>query len=460
MPRDNKTQGSKYPHFSLASLFTGYLLLVFASCTTQKKIAQPAPAGLPEDPAMASAHIGICVYDPGENKFLYKYQSDKYFTPASNTKLFSLYAGLRYLGDSLTGVRYFERDTELVILPTGDPTLLHPDYHWQPVIDFLKKSGKSISVANPDWKEEAWGAGWSWDDYNGDYAAERSPMPVYGNVIRWVQQSQKQGNQQAGFGASPSVYSLPEVNWKVKFSPDTGARNFYVKRALDENIFEITEGTDSFKTQDVPFVTHGLLSAVELLRDTVGKNISIIQGIPLHHPALKVIHTQPIDSMYSPMMHRSDNFFAEQTLLMASNERLGLMNDEKMVDTLLGTDLKGLPQRPHWADGSGLSRFNLFTPEDFVWLLNKLKDDFGLERMKRILPTGGTGTLRSYYRQDAGHIFAKTGSLSGVVALSGYLITDKNRLLIFSVLVNNSTASGVDVRRAIERFITGYLRQY
>lgn len=164
--------------------------------------------------------------------------------------------------------------------------------------------------------------------------------------------------------------------------------------------------------------------------------------------------------MYRPMMYNSDNFFAEQTLLMASNELLGEMNDAKMIDTLLKTDLKDLPQRPFWVDGSGLSRNDLFTPQDFVWLLNKLKNEFGLDRLKRILPTGGTGTLSSYYRQDSGYIFAKTGSLSGVVALSGYLITRKNHLYLFSILINNYSGSGVTVRRNMEQMIHQFRDTY
>ena len=73
--------------------------------------------------------------------------------------------------------------------------------------------------------------------------------------------------------------------------------------------------------------------------------------------------------------------------------------------------------------------------------------------MERLLPTGGTGTLASYYHQDSTFIYAKTGSLSGVVALSGYLMTQKGHLLIFSVLINNYTSSGVTVRRQIEKVI-------
>ena len=172
------------------------------------------------------------------------------------------------------------------------------------------------------------------------------------------------------------------------------------------------------------------------------------------------IHSQPSDSLFKPMMHRSDNFFAEQTLLMASNEHLGYMSDEKIIDTLLKTDLKDIPQKPKWVDGSGLSRYNLFTPQSFVYILNKTKNEFGWDRIKNILPTGGTGTLSSYYKKDSSFIYAKTGTLSNNCALSGYLITKKGKLLIFSVLANNYISGATPVRRAVEKFLLAIRENY
>jgi serine-type D-Ala-D-Ala carboxypeptidase/endopeptidase (penicillin-binding protein 4) len=436
-------------HFS----FVIFYFLFFVSCTTQKNITKQDYDDLLNDSSLQSAHVGICVFDETANSYLYNYQSNKYFVPASNTKLFSLYAGMKYLGDSLIGIRYIERDTDILIMPTGDPTLLHPDYQKQPVIEFLKWKKRNIYIAGANWREQALGAGWSWDDYNDDYMVERSPMPVYGNVIRWAQ------TQQAD--SSFISYSVPDVNWKVNFNIDSTSKKFFVKRKLAENSYEITQGIEKYKTQDVPFVTDGLESAVELLKDTISKNI-FINNSPLttHHSSFTIIHSQPTDSLFKPMMYRSDNFFAEQTLLMASNELLGIMNDEKTIDTLLKTDLKDLPQKPAWVDGSGLSRYNLFTPQDFVFLLQKMKNEFGLERMKHILPTGGNGTLGSRYKQDSGYIYAKTGSLSGVIALSGYLITQKNHLLIFSVLVNNHNSSAAKIRNATAKFIEAIRNQY
>lgn len=220
------------------------------------------------------------------------------------------------------------------------------------------------------------------------------------------------------------------------------------------------------KEQEVPFVTNGIGAALELLPDTVHKTIGratpgMYQRQVLGKPVqVTTIHSQPTDSVLKPMMHVSDNFFAEQLLLMVAHKFNMPMNDESVIDTLLKTELKDLPQKPKWADGSGLSRYNLFSPEDFIFILNKMKNDFGIDRIRNILPTGGEGTLRNYYVSESGYIFAKTGSLSGVIALSGFLYTKKNKLLIFSVLVNNHTSSGTKVRRAVEKFIETLRNNY
>ena len=145
---------------------------------------------------------------------------------------------------------------------------------------------------------------------------------------------------------------------------------------------------------------------------------------------------------------------------MSGNERLGYMSDEKWIDTLLQTDLKDIPQKPRWVDGSGLSRYNLFTPQSFIYILDKMKREFGLERLKVILPTGGEGSLKNYFLQDSSYIYAKTGTISNNCALSGYLITKKGKLLIFSILANNYLSAASPVRRAFEHFLIGIREKY
>jgi len=427
------------------------LLAIFfaGGCSSTRFIGQTARQEVLQQPELKPAEVGISIYDPAKGQYLYDYQGDKYFTPASNTKLFTLYAGIKYLGDSLVGMRYRETDTAIWVLPSGDPTLLHPDYPNQRVIQLLQKKKKPVHLYENNWQEQPLGKGWAWDDYNDDYMAERSSLPLYGNTIRWVEDS-----------TSASFYSIPDINWHVRFSPDSSRKTFFVQRDRDDNVFEITEGKESHRAQDVPFITNGLASAAILLKDTVGQPIYTAHPARLPVAPVLTLHSQPTDSLFRPMMFRSDNFFAEQTLLMVSNERLGVMNQGKMIASLLQGDLKELPQRPVWVDGSGLSRYNLFTPRDFVWLLDKMSKDFGMNRMKALLPTGGNGTLGNYYKKDSGYIYAKTGSLSGVLCISGYLVTKKDRVLIFSVLVNNHSASGSAIRRKIEKLIETIREKY
>lgn len=444
----NKNIKLKLPYFLF---IISYFLF---SCSVSKQISKQARSILINDTAISQGHIGISIYEPATGKYWYNYQAEKYFVPASNTKLFTLYAGMKYLGDSLTAFKYSEETNDIIIEPAGDPTFLHPDYADQKAFTFLKQKDKPVIILNNKWRENALGFGWSWDDYTSSDMVERSPFPIYGNLIKWIQVKDKpaESSQEGNL-----VYSEPDVNWKVNFSTDT-ARNFSVTRKREDNIYEITFGRERRREIYLPFVTKGIETAAGLLKDTLNTNVSVSSTLVAKN--FKAFHSRPVDSLFTLMMHRSDNFFAEQTLLMASNEKLGYMSDRKMIDTLLRSDLVDIPQKPRWVDGSGLSRYNLFTPKDFVYILQKLKNEFGFERLKVILPTGGTGTLSSLYKQDSGYIFAKTGTLSNHIALSGFLITKKNKLLIFSILPGNFTASATPVRKAIEKFLSNIRQRY
>ena len=428
------------------------LLFIFSSCSIEKQIAKSAKADILTAKALETAHIGISIFDPVANKYLYNFQGDKYFVPASNTKIPTCYAAMKYLSDSLVGAWVKENDTTISVIPSGDPTLLHPDFTTNRVIDYLQKQTKNIYISNRNWEDDGLGSGWSWNDYNASYMAERSPMPIYGNVIKWIQEIDD--------STKPAIiYSIPEVDWTVNFAEDKKNNQFDVLRDMGTNTYTLYEGKEKKTEMSIPFYTNGLQSTIELLEEPVGKKVFISADRQTKN-GFKAIHSQPTDSLLKPMMHRSDNFFAEQSLLMVSNERLGVMNDQKIIDTLLKLDFKDLPQKPRWVDGSGLSRYNLFTPQDFIAILNKMKNEFGMERIKVILPTSGEGTISSYYKTSAGYIYGKTGTLSGVVAFSGFLYTKKGKLLIFSTLVNNHHASATDVRRAVEKFLVGVRERY
>ena len=451
-------------------------LFIFISCSVSQQISKKAENTLLKDPAVSTGFIGISIYEPATGKYWYNYNATKNFIPASNTKLFSLYAGMKYLGDSLVGLRYQNiSDSEINISPTGDPSFLHSDFKNQPILDFLKGIKKKINFSY-SWNENALGYGWAWDDYNDDYMAERSSFPVYGNTLKLNYESFQYSKNylKIKWKTSPafftdyidSIYTIP-LNRRNLDSATASKMSikFYGKRNWENNKIRLLPAVSDFSTQEIPFHTGNIFTAIEILNKEFSIDIQQVRIEDLNiklFPSEKihVIHSQPTDSLFKPMMHRSDNFFAEQTLLMVSNERLGYMNDGAIIDTLLATDLKDVPQRPKWVDGSGLSRYNLFTPQAFIYILNKMRNEFGLSRLKTILPTGGEGTLKSYYKKDSSFIYAKTGTLSNNCALSGFLTTNSGKLLIFSILANHYQTGATPIRKAVERFLTGIREKY
>lgn len=421
--------------------FLLFISLGIACSTTKKSGTQKIPSDLELlllDSALTNAHVGILVVNAADGETLEQHNSEKYFVPASNTKLWTMYAALKHLGDSLIGGYVFEGGNgSLIFESSADPTLLHSDYAKHPAAEILQKA-KYVSWLNPQIETTAYGNGWSWNDYDATYMTPRSSMPLFGNTIEFALSAGKVSTKPAA--AAVLVETMTDTKSYTGISVDRG---------FDQSVFSINNGRRTkLETTFYP----NTATVLTLASSYFGNTWEHPQFTIL--PALRPVHSQPTDSMLKPLMHRSDNFFAEQTLLMVGKQWLGKMNERLVIDSLLKTDLKGMPHTPRWADGSGLSRYNLFTPADYVWLLQKMKSEFPMERLQNILPTGNDGTLTNYYKDLQGKLFAKTGTLSGVVALSGYLYAKSGKLLYFSTLVNNhNNSSSAPVRRAVEKYL-------
>ena len=440
---------------NLIALFSAVVTLTASSCSIEKQIKQQANKFLLQDSVISQAHIGIAVQELESKKWLYQFQSDKLYTPASNTKIVSCYTAMKYLPDHLPAGIVTDIDTALLITPTGDPTFLHPRFRSQPFFDYLKSSAKPLYINATNFSSTKWGHGWSWEDYAEDYMIERSAFPVYGNQIEWYQERSRKDNP-----TNPSdttdvfMYSSPEINWKV----DIGipGKSFQVDRSHNENHFTLHEGKEKTASTIVPFITNGLESAIELLRDTLHKNILIADKSMLQSAAFKtsaLMTSQPTDSMLKDMMDRSDNFFADMCIEMSSQLSLKKMDESAAITNFLKNDFSNLPQKPKWVDGSGLSRYNLFSPEDMIWILQKMKEEFGWERTKGVMPGAGSSNLKMYPVKNNEYIFAKTGTLNGVVCLSGFYLNKKNKWLSFSIMVNNHNTSSAYVRKKIANFL-------
>jgi D-alanyl-D-alanine carboxypeptidase/D-alanyl-D-alanine-endopeptidase (penicillin-binding protein 4) len=99
----------------MRALYFFALLVVAGACSTRAVILKEIKQSGKE----IQNHIGFSLYDPQTKKFLIEHQSDKYFTPASNTKIFTLFAALNILGDSTVALRYLPMGDSMIIWGNG-----------------------------------------------------------------------------------------------------------------------------------------------------------------------------------------------------------------------------------------------------------------------------------------------------------------------------------------------------
>ena len=426
------------------------VLVGMASCTLSKTLKNQD--ALLNNQVVKTGHLGISIYEPSTEKFWYNYNAEKLFIPASNTKLFTLYAGMKFLGDKITGIYFNEIRDTLFVLPTGDPTFLHTDFLNQPVFELLKKTQKPIVIINQNQQIQPYGNGWAWDDASEAYMAQRNAFPIYGNLLQlnWVKKNE---NSNDSFPYDLKLLSGDISDFEFLKKTDSASVENIINKIPAINKFEvILNGKSKQLTQEVPFETNGIEMGAHLLQKQLGKSV-IVKSDKIKKEAFKPFYSQRTDTFFKIMMHRSDNFYAEQTLLMSSEKELGYMSEQDMIDTLLKSTFKDIPQKPRWVDGSGLSRYNLFSPKDFIYILNKFQADYGYEKLAYILPTGGKGTLANYFKSDSNFVYAKTGSLSNNFSLCGFIKTRKNKTLLFSLMLNNYMGSSIIVRKQFENYL-------
>jgi D-alanyl-D-alanine carboxypeptidase/D-alanyl-D-alanine-endopeptidase (penicillin-binding protein 4) len=177
-------------------------------------------------------------------------------------------------------------------------------------------------------------------------------------------------------------------------------------------------------------------------------------------------HSPPLTEILSVMLERSDNLIAETVIRALGNKAAGEFSFEagrgaaRGVLMPLGVDL----DRARYADGSGLSRYNHASPDQFCDLLLAMVRGGGrmADMWLDLLPTAGMdGTLAERFIGTplAGNLAAKTGSMSSVKALSGYFTAASGERYAFSVLVNGYVADGSDVNAEIDRLLLVLYRQ-
>jgi serine-type D-Ala-D-Ala carboxypeptidase/endopeptidase (penicillin-binding protein 4) len=351
------------------------------------------------------------------------------------------------LGDSVPALEYVQRNDSLIFWGTGDPSFLYKEvFHDSTVYDFLSGTQAQVFFSPANFQTTRFGEGWAWDDYNSGYSPERSPFPIYGNIVSVI------ADQQI-LRITPGYFSLSfkagEARKTTEVTREEGTNSFVVHPAGQmQDVREI----------NVPFRVDSA-TLYSLLSDTLKRHVGAVDmPLPSQTNVLFSIH---LDSLYSVMMQESDNFIAEQLLMMCANVLSDSLKPEIAIDFMKQSYLKDLPDEPVWVDGSGLSRYNLFTPRSIVKLWQKISEVVPQERLFSLLATGGVkGTIRNWYQAEKPYIFGKTGSLSNNHCLSGFLVTRKGKVLIFSFMNSNFTESGNSIRRNMQGILENIHEHY
>ena len=415
--------------------------------------------------ALQAHQVGLSLADATTGQPLFGYHEAQYFSPASTLKLLSLYAGLQLLPDSLPSLRYFSRGDTLYFQGTGDPTFLHGDVPSRRAYAFLARRPEKLLVYCELPTPPAYGPSWAWDDFGYYFQPERGAFPLYGHTVRFY--------HWPGVAAAPQRRAVPEL-LKVRpdyFTPLAAAAppalaaslahdpDAHVRRLPLENRFQVLPSAKKW-VDEVPFRTSRALT-LQLLGDTLRRRIAGGRWQPRPgRDSIQTLRGLPADSLYRRMLRVSDNFLAEQLLLMCST-RLGYrdsLSTVRVIRQMQRSTLSFLPDRPVWVDGSGLSRLNLLTPRALTALLVKLHGEVDEKRLLSLLAAGGgPGTLRRRYH-DAGPpkttwFWGKTGTLTHTCNLAGYLRCRSGRLLAVTFFNNNIFDDDQATRNEMERLL-------
>lgn len=408
---------------------------------TQGCASARVSSNIKKSPVFERNFTGFALYDPARKKYLCQSAADKYYTPASNTKILTLYSSLLHLSDSTPLLQYRISHDTTFIRGVGHPGLLHPYLPATPgTLRWLEDQPGQLILEDRT-ADDIFGPGWAWNDFSDYYQPERSAFPLFGNVVLIRAKPSDTVLQ-----VSPALFTSYQ-----RYQPDGDSVLVIMRRDYLDNRWYyngVPAGTQGLY-RELPFHTSPTLTAL-LLQDTLGRPINWIPDSRLNPDRWRDLQGEIVlDTLYKLMMQASDNFIAEQLLWLCAHQISGTLLTDSIIIRMQNTYLRGLSDSLQWVDGSGLSRYNLFTPRSMVEVLERIYQLRPFSWIQDIFPAGGlTGTISSWYKGPDGHpyVWAKTGSLWNKASLSGYLLTRRGRTLIFSFMHNNFTFPPVYLR--------------
>ena len=427
----------KFPFLTLI------LVVIWHKLPAQKTSRSKLQKTIAQIEAFQQAQIGVQLMRLTDGKLLAAWQAERYFTPASNTKLLTTLAAvqtfdslpvLHYTIDSL-GITHFQA--------TGYPLLAHPFYPDMSIIDFLQKQDSLVYHTSNENALNQLGPGWSWDDGNNYFSAIPSVFPIYGNVIQTTKST-----------TNPKLIHRPDLG---VFTENTSITRG-VERMFDNNNFSVNPSKiAALDTLYTPFVPSELLTLSQI-ETLLNKKISHINS-PLDKG--KLLNMSNDTNLYQAVLQNSDNLIAENLLLMVGKQKQGNFSTAQII-AQLKKEWQAAPDPWVWVDGSGLSRYNLVTPRNLIWVLQQLYQELKPQIIQTYFPQAGvSGTIkRTYGSSKLPLVFAKTGTLRNNHNLSGFLVDSKSNWYAFSIMVNQHTTATSEVRQGIRELLEVLTRRF
>jgi D-alanyl-D-alanine carboxypeptidase/D-alanyl-D-alanine-endopeptidase (penicillin-binding protein 4) len=469
------------------------VLLMFASAAIAASLPESIERLIASSPVARTAFWGIKIVEIGAEKTLFDLNSDHFFVPASNTKLFSTALALSRLGPDHTFTTrvVLQSDGSLRLIgggdpnlsaraipykmgpTTGDPLAAIDDLAQQIAARGVKRITGGIAGDDTWYVWQPYAIGWALDDPQSDDGPPISALTINDNAIQiGVLPGRREGDLSVVTIAPPlEFYRFDNrVRTVAATAERPGVRISRIPGTRDVHLW----GTVPIRGRTPVFpmsIDDPAEYAALALRRALGD-----RGIAVDGPTTAV-HQYPDDEpviepadgvelarrVSAPLIEDlritdkvSQNLHAELLLRAVGRAKRNAGSFEAGLEEMKAfLEEAGIaPEQYNFRDGSGLSRLNLVTPNTVVKLLRHMYAGPSRDDWISLLPIGGKdGTLynRMVDTPAAGRVFAKTGSLSHVSALSGYAKRNDGTWVMFSIMVNNYNARAVEVRGVMDR---------
>ena len=424
-------------------------------------------------PKSARGYWGIEVQtDAGET--LYRHNGHQFFTPASNAKLLTTAALLSAFGADyrlttpVFAVGNTPHLTSLRLKGQGDPSISTKSL--KQIVHQLQALGvkriEKLIIDDSYFDPPAIDPTWEWRDVHSYFATAVNSTILNQNTAALTLLPQQLG-QPVKFYWNDSIAGR---QWQVINQGITGKTDIPYNIEIDGDLGKpvlrirgelgVNEPADIWDMAIVDPANY-FLESLRLHLTQAG--ITVNRGIVSNEDAgnklerkLLTISSPSIAEMITEINQQSNNLYAE-ALAKVLAKKLDFARASEAIE--LSLNKLGINARDYvLVDASGLSRQNLISPVTIVEILNLiLSSQFNSEIYQQSLAIAGiNGTLKHRLNNSLvrGNFWGKTGSLTGVGALSGYLLTHDNITLIISIIVNNSDLSNKQIRQDIDKVIT------